>query len=102
MDSQRACDRDLDKRSVKMGNDRFLTIHFIDGSEKKVTFPKQGGNPLLLAKRVQEAIDSRQLAIEIDGQLFVFPMSNVKYLQMSPSPDELPETVILGGALNDE
>lgn len=84
-----------------MGSNRFLTVHFIDGSEMSVTFPKQGGNPLLLAKRVQEAIDAKQLAIEMDGQLFVVPMANVKYLQMSPSPDELPETVILGGALKD-
>ncbi len=67
-----------------------------------VTFPEQGGNPLLLAKRVQEAIAARQLAIEMDGQLFVIPMANVKYMQMSPSPRELPETVILGGSLKDD
>ena len=86
-----------------MSNDRLLTIHFIDGSEMKVTFPEQGGNPLRLAKRVQEAvIDSRQFAIEIGGQLYVFPMSSVKYLQMNPSPDELPENIILGAAIIDE
>lgn len=82
-----------------MATSRFLTVHFIDGSEISVTFPKQGGNPLLLAKRVQEAIDARQLSIEIDGQLLVIPMANIKYMQMSPSPEELPESVILGGAL---
>lgn len=85
-----------------MKSDRFLTVHFIDGSEMSVTFPKQGGNPLLLAKRVQEAIESMQLAIEMGGELFVIPMANVKYMQLSPSPDELPETVIRGGALIDD
>jgi hypothetical protein len=85
-----------------MASDRFLKVHFIDGSEMSVTFPKQSGNPLLLAKRVQAAIESRQLAIEVDGQLFVIPMSNVKFLQVKPSPEELPETVILGGAILDE
>ena len=85
-----------------MASNRFLTVHFIDGSEMSVTFPKQGGNPLLLTKRVQQAIEARQLAMELDGQLFVIPMDNVKYLQASPCPDELPETVILGGALIDE
>jgi len=49
-----------------MKSDRFLTVHFIDGSEMSVTFPKQGGNPLLLAKRVQEAIESRLLHMERD------------------------------------
>ena len=85
-----------------MESDRFLTVHFIDGSEMSVSFPKQGGNPLRLAQRVQEAIESSQLAIELDGQLLVIPMSNVKYLQARPCPDELPETVIRGGALIDK
>jgi len=51
---------------------------------------------------VQQAIEARQLAIEMGGELFVIPMANVKYMQLSPSPDELPETVIRGGALIDD
>ena len=85
-----------------MDNNRYLTIYFIDGSELSLTFPKQGGNPLLLAKRVQEALDADQLAIETGDQLLVIPMSNVKYFQMSPIPEALPETVIRGGAIKNE
>jgi hypothetical protein len=82
-----------------MASKRFLTINFIDGSEMLVSFPHQGGNPLLLAKRVQQAIEANQLAIEIDGKLTVIPMYNIKYLQAAPLPDELPETVIVGGSM---
>jgi hypothetical protein len=78
---------------------KFLTIYFIDGSEMLVSFPDQGGNPLLLAKRIQQAIEADQLAIEIDGKLTVIPMNNVKYLQASPLPEELPETVVVGGSM---
>ena len=85
-----------------MDNDRFLTIYFIDGSEMTVTFPKQGGNPLLLAKRVQEALDADQLAIETGGQLLVIPMNNIKYLKMNPIPKKLPETVIRGGVIKNK
>ena len=85
-----------------MDNNRYLTIYFIDGSEMSLTFPKQGGNPLLLAKRVQEALDADQLAIETGDQLLVIPKSKVKYFQMSPIPEELPETVIRGGAKKNE
>jgi len=85
-----------------MDNNRYLTIYFIDGSEMSLTFPKQGGNPLLLAKRVQEALDADQLAIETGDKLLVIPKSNVKYFQMSPIPEELPETVIRGGAKKNE
>jgi len=82
-----------------MDNKRLLNIYFMDGSEMSLNFPKQGGNPLLLAKRVQEAIDANKISIEIDDQLYVIPTNNIKYLQVSPMPEELPETVIRGGSL---
>jgi hypothetical protein len=82
-----------------MTSKRFLTIYFIDGSKMSLTFPNQGGNPLLLAKRVQEAIEADQVAIEIDGKLTVIPKSSIKYMQASPLPDELPETVIVGASM---
>ncbi len=85
-----------------MDNNRYLTINFIDGSEMSLTFPKQGGNPHLLAKRVQEALDANQLAIEAGDQLLVIPMNNVKYFQLSPIPEMLPETVIRGGVIKNE
>lgn len=78
---------------------RFLTIHFIDGSKLSLTFPQQGDDFTQIASRVQRALDANQLAIEIDGELFVVPMNNVKYLQVNPAPEKLPDTVIRCGAL---
>ena len=52
-----------------------------------------------MAKRVQAAQYSRQLAFEIDNELLVIPTHNIKYLQLSPCPEMLPETVIVGGAI---
>ncbi len=85
-----------------MSDKRSLTIFFTDGSNLSVTFPKQGGNPHLLAKRVQQALDSRQLAIEIDNELLMIPIDNIKYMRVSPSPEMLPDTVILDGALKND
>ena len=82
-----------------MSNERNITIFFTDGSDLKLTFPKQEGNPHLLAKRIQAALDSRQLAFEIDNELLVIPTNNIKYLQINPCPEMLPETVIVGGAI---
>lgn len=82
-----------------MADDRFLTIYFLDGSDMSLIFPRQAGNPLLLAKRIQEALDSNHVAIEADGELLVFPKTGIKYLQVSPLPDELPETVIRGAKI---
>ena len=78
---------------------RFLTIHFNDGSKLSVTFPQQSDSFSQIASRVQKALDSNQLAIEIDGELFVIPMNNVKYLQVNPAPEKLPDTVIRNGAI---
>ena len=52
-----------------------------------------------MTARVQKALDTRKLTIEIDGELFVIPMNNVKYLQMNPAPEKKPETVVRGGLL---
>ena len=82
-----------------MEQNRFLTVYFLDGSDLSITFPKQSGNPLLLAKRVQSALEADQITIEIDGELMMIPKSSVKYLTVSPLPEELPETVIRGGSI---
>ena len=82
-----------------MEQDRFLTVYFLDGSDMSITFPKQPGNPLLLAKRVQAALDADQFTVEIDGELMMIPKSSVKYMTVSPLPDELPDTIIRGGRI---
>jgi hypothetical protein len=82
-----------------MADKRFLTIHFTDGSKLSVTFPKQVEDIHQIASRVQKALDANQLSMEIGDELFVIPMNNIKYLQVSPRPEKLPETVIRGGVL---
>jgi hypothetical protein len=83
----------------KMAIKRFLTIHFTDGSKLSMTFPQQSDDFSQIASRVQKALDANQLAIEVDDELFVIPMNNIKYLQVNPVPEKLPDTVIRGGAL---
>ena len=82
-----------------MSDKRFLTIHFTDGSKLSVTFPKQTDENYQIASRVQKALDANQLAIEIGDEFFVIPMNNIKYLQVNPRPEILPDSVIRGGAL---
>jgi hypothetical protein len=45
-----------------MSSERNITIFCNDGSDLALTFPRQEGNPHLMAKRVQTALESRQLA----------------------------------------
>ena len=64
-----------------------------------MTFPKQTDMLYKIMSRVEKALDADKLAIEIGGELFVIPMNNVKYLQATPAPEKMPETVIRGGSL---
>jgi hypothetical protein len=82
-----------------MANERYVTIHFTDGSKLSVTFPKQTDMLYKIMSGVEKALDADKLAIEIDGELFVVPMNNIKYLQVNPVPEKTPETVIRGGSL---
>ena len=82
-----------------MANERYLTIHFTDGSKLSVTFPKQNDMLYKIVSRVEKALDADKLAMEIDGELFVVPMNNIKYLQVNPAPEKTPEMVIRGGSL---
>jgi hypothetical protein len=85
-----------------MTKKRFLTVHFTDGSKLSMSFPQQTDDFSQIANRVQKALDANQLAIELDGELFVIPMNNIKYLQVNPTPEKLPDSVIRGGALKVE
>ena len=82
-----------------MEQERFLTLYFLDGTDMSITFPKQPGNPLLLAKRVQAALDADQITLETDGELMMIPKSSIKYMTVSPLPDQLPETTIRAGSV---
>ena len=85
---------------VWYGDPVIETISYdLDGSDLSITFPKQPGNPLLLAKRVQSALDADQFTIEVGGELMMIPKSSVKYMTVSPLPEEMPDTVIQGGKI---
>ena len=82
-----------------MTTKNFLTIHFTGDSKLSMTFPQQTDDSHQIAAKVQKALDANQLAIEVDGEMFVIPMNNIKYLQVNPAPRKLPDTVIGSASL---
>ena len=81
-----------------MSEKRFAIIHFIDGSQLKVEFPKQSEDTNIAAK-MQKLLDNPCLMIDADGSLLTIPMSSIKYIQSHPKPDVLPDFVIKGASL---
>ena len=81
---------------------RFLTVHFIDGSKMTVSFPQQVTDLTTMASKVQKALNANELAFEAEGELIVIPTANIKYLQVHPAPQKLPDSVVQGARIEYE
>ena len=79
----------------------YLTAHLNDGSKLSITSPQQVPHERL-ADHVREAIAAGQVAVGLDGGLFVVPTGSVKYLQVHPAPEKLPGLVLQGARLSDQ
>lgn len=79
---------------------RGLNIFFIDGSKVFIEFPQQVSNSNFVAKRLDEMLKREHLLVEADGVLNLFPFANIKYIQVHPAPENLPDTVIKGATFS--
>jgi hypothetical protein len=82
-----------------MANERGMVIHFTDGSKMDLNFPKQVKHDDSVSVRLEMMLEHPVLMVEADGALLMFPFSNIKYLQVYPSPSKLPDYVIKGAIL---
>jgi hypothetical protein len=74
--------------------ERGMTIHFMDGTQMRVTFPKQVKHDESVPVRLERLLDKDMLMFEADGTLLAIPFANIKYLQVYPAPALLPDYVI--------
>ncbi len=76
------------------------TIHFMDGSKIALRWPRQAGTGAqIIAANVKKALEADRIMVEADGELLLIPLRNVKYLQINPSPKELPVGVLRGAQI---
>lgn len=68
---------------MEMQRQRVLTLHFLDGSRIIFNFPEQTTNAMAKKLRMDEFLASNHVLIEADGSLLMFPMANIKYIQLS-------------------
>jgi hypothetical protein len=69
---------------------RGLTVFFTDGTKMQLDYPKQAPNDIATLLKVKEILASRQLLVECDGVLLLFPFENIKYIEAHPAPRDLP------------
>ena len=81
-----------------MSKNVHAVIHFMDGTKMTLAWPRQTGDvPATVVSNVRKALEMDKLAVEVQGDLFVIPIRNVKYVQITPAPAKLPGEVIRGG-----
>ena len=74
---------------------RRAIVHFTDASTLDLEWPKQDTKGhVFLSEAIRKAIESERLLVEVEGNLLVIPMRNVKYVELIPVPEQLPDGVI--------
>lgn len=79
-----------------MTDKRWLTIHFTDGTDMRFDFVKQDIDLARLGALIEKAAENNQLILDVEGVMYMFPYSNIKYIRVSPCPERLPDTAIRG------
>jgi len=87
-----------------MDRDRYMTVHFNDGSKMVFEFPEQGPNAAAKQIKIAEFFKSAHLVIEADGNVLVFPVTSIKYVAftgLAGAGAAMPKHAILGAHLRD-
>jgi hypothetical protein len=79
-----------------MEDSRGLTITFMDGSKMSFGFPQQGMNAAAKQLKIEELMKSPFLMVVADGTLMMFPVVNIKSIQMPVSKEEAEQVRLPG------
>jgi hypothetical protein len=71
-----------------------LVIRFVDGTEEKLEYARLPQDEVNLAARIEEALNAKHLAVEVEGKLIVYPFHSIKAIEVSPAPEKLPRIVM--------
>ncbi|WP_419174045.1 hypothetical protein [Desulfosediminicola sp.] len=68
----------------------------------KFRFPRQSVDSRNMQGMMEKMPQSNQVVMEVEGVMYMFPYTNIKYIRVSPCPDVLPEVAIQGVQLSGE
>lgn len=71
-----------------------ITITFNDGTVQTYAVTEQQLNGLQMASRVKSMMEASMVALELEDRLVMLPMTNIRMIEVSPSPTKLPDTVL--------
>jgi hypothetical protein len=77
-----------------MEQERGMIVHFCDGSQIRVNFPRQVTHDDSVPVRLERLLEKNVVMIEADGALLAIPFASIKYVQVYPAPGGLQDYVI--------
>jgi hypothetical protein len=73
---------------------RFVTITFVNGTKKKFQFLPHSSDQNTVATRLQKMLESRNLVMQCDDRLYIYPWVNIESIEVSPGLDTVPSFVV--------
>lgn len=71
-----------------------MVIHFMDGTSLVLSYPRlQDKDAATISAAVKRALDAEKIVVEVGDSLLVIPVRNIKYVQVTPTPEALPSGV---------
>ena len=67
-----------------------VTIHLIHGDPIKFKVVPSEAEMMAKGQDIGNALMRISMALEIDDKLLIIPYSNIKYIEASPAPPDLP------------
>ena len=76
-------------------NKRYLSINFVGGESLRFTYePVRPDEVTSIGQAIQEMSQTNNLIFHVEGKLVLIPMNNVQSIEISPSPKNLPRSII--------
>ncbi|MFH2065169.1 MAG: hypothetical protein ABIK15_08235 [Pseudomonadota bacterium] len=72
-----------------------MVIHFMDGTKIVFKYPKLNDTEaFMIATKVKKALNQDKIVVQTYDSVIVIPVANIKFIQVSPPPDALPEGIL--------
>ena len=76
-----------------------MTVRLIDGSIRRFRFPSDGGDDVTLGSRIEKALQTQDLVVELGDRLLVIPKHSILTIELTPPPPKLPAVAIRNARL---
>ncbi len=79
-----------------------MAIHFMDGTKIVFKYPELTDTEAsMIASKVKKALDQDKIVVQTYDSVIVIPVANIKYIQVTPPPDALPDGILKNAQIAD-